>query len=157
MTTFTPNLFFKMDSIQILWKLLIENLNTNPLFKRDCNCKPIQQNRNPIKQHGLESELVNQAIQSLKMNYKQDWSIKQINPAVPWAQFHQHSTYNFYARKSQKHKKTLMTQLYFLHFWDLWAQKLYVERWWVDTWLEVIICTFSRNSNNLFSIENFPS
>jgi len=27
----------------------------------------------------------------------------------PWAQFHQHSTYSFYARRSQKRKKTLMT------------------------------------------------
>jgi len=47
-----------------------------------------------------------------------------------WAQFHQRSRYSFYARRSQKCKKTLMTWLYFLRFWDLRAQKLYVERWW---------------------------
>jgi hypothetical protein len=44
-----------------------------------------------------------------------------------WAQFHQRSTYSFYAPRSQKCKKTLMTQLYFLRFWDLQEQKLYVE------------------------------
>jgi len=43
-------------------------------------------------------------------------------------QFHQHPTYSFYARRSQKRKKTLMTELYFLCFWDLRAQKLYIER-----------------------------
>ena len=46
------------------------------------------------------------------------------------AQFHKRSTYSFYARRSQKRKKTQMTQLYFLRFWDLQDQKLYVERWW---------------------------
>jgi len=33
-----------------------------------------------------------------------------------WGQFHQHSRYNFCTRRSQKRKKILMTQLYFLHF-----------------------------------------
>jgi hypothetical protein len=37
-------------------------------------------------------------------------------------QFHQRSTYSFYARRSQKSKKTLLTLLYFLHFRDLRAQ-----------------------------------
>jgi len=55
---------------------------------------------------------------------------KKIVKIVTWAQFHQHSTYSFYACRSQKHKKTLMTSLYFLRFRDLRAQKLYKERWW---------------------------
>jgi len=38
-----------------------------------------------------------------------------------WAQFHQCSMYSFYVRKSQKRKKILTTQLYFLRFWDLRA------------------------------------
>ncbi len=28
-----------------------------------------------------------------------------------WAQFHERSMYSFYAHRSQKHKKTLMTEL----------------------------------------------
>jgi len=55
---------------------------------------------------------------------------KKIVKIVTWAQFHQHSTYSFYACRSQKHKKTLMTSLYFLRFRDLRVQKLYKERWW---------------------------
>jgi hypothetical protein len=46
------------------------------------------------------------------------------------SQFHQRSTYSFCALRSQKHKRTLMTKLYFLCFRDLQAQKLYVECWW---------------------------
>ncbi len=38
-----------------------------------------------------------------------------------WCQFHQRSTSSFYRHGSQKRKKTLMTKLYFLRFWDLWA------------------------------------
>jgi len=41
-----------------------------------------------------------------------------------WTQFHQHSTYSFYARRSQKRKKILMTWLYFLCFWDLWGMSV---------------------------------
>ena len=33
--------------------------------------------------------------------------------------WHQHSLYNFYAHRSQKHKKTLMTLLSFLSYWDM--------------------------------------
>ncbi len=44
-----------------------------------------------------------------------------LNLIVNWGQFHQHSTSSFYARRSQKFKKTLMTWLSFLRFWDLWA------------------------------------
>jgi len=35
------------------------------------------------------------------------------------AQFHQCSTYSFYACRSRKRKKILMTSLYFFRFWDL--------------------------------------
>jgi len=35
-------------------------------------------------------------------------------------QFHQRSTFSFYARRSQKHKKTVKLSI-FLHFWDLQA------------------------------------
>ncbi len=34
---------------------------------------------------------------------------KHVEKIDPWAQFHQRSTHRFYARRSQKHKKTLMT------------------------------------------------
>jgi len=42
-------------------------------------------------------------------------------------QFHQPSTSSFYVPRSQKRKKILMTSLYFLHFWDLRAQKMLIK------------------------------
>jgi len=47
-----------------------------------------------------------------------------------WSRFHQCSSYSFYARRSRKRKKYSKVISIFLPFWDLWAQKLYVERWW---------------------------
>jgi hypothetical protein len=42
-------------------------------------------------------------------------------------QFYQHSTSSFHAPRAQKRK---IKWSVFLHFWDLCAQKLLVERWW---------------------------
>ena len=44
--------------------------------------------------------------------------------------FHQHSMSSFYARRSQKRKKSCLTWLSFLHFWDLRPAFALVERWW---------------------------
>ncbi len=49
-----------------------------------------------------------------------DWNLR-CRYTSSWAQFHQRSTYSFYARRSRKRKKILMTWLYFLRFWDLRA------------------------------------
>jgi hypothetical protein len=54
-------------------------------------------------------------------------------------QFHQHSRYSFCACRSRKRKKYSYFISVFLRFWDLWALKLYVERWW--NWAQ--ICTES--------------
>ncbi len=49
--------------------------------------------------------------------------------SLTWGQFHQHAlfTCSFYARRSQKRKKTLMTWLSCLCFWDLYAYNLLVN------------------------------
>jgi len=48
------------------------------------------------------------------------------------AQFHQRSTFSFYAHGAQKHKKQSSHQS-FLHFWDLRAQKLLVDQGSIST------------------------
>ncbi len=60
------------------------------------------------------------------------------------AQFHQGSTCSFYTCRSQKCKKILTTQLYFLHFRDLSAQN--VDE--IDT--RIMFCNFLNQCFSTF-------
>jgi len=65
--------------------------------------------------------------------------------------FHQHLKSSFYVGRSQERKKTLMTWLSFLHFYDFFKEKMCVKYWWhqhifVGNYFKSIIFLLLRRS-----------
>jgi len=60
--------------------------------------------------------------------------LKNVDEIDSWAQFHQHSTYSFYGRRSQKHKKILTTWLTLTSLGTTWVKSACKYVGEIDPW-----------------------
>ncbi len=99
----------------ILWLILVPTFFGQKITEQNCDCRKDSQNTFAKKQ---------------LVKIGSNW--------------HKHLTCSFYARRSQKCKKTLTTWQKFLHFWDL---QLLVKSWWNWHLEDGCFCRFVRGSS----------